>query len=149
MPSGLGTSAQASGSPRHAALGGTAEHRRPSLDMRVPGSSRASAACQPCDLRQVTQESLGVPGLRWLNFYSWRGGSPRRPSADWENLGEFVQKGTSQLSTEQAQAPRAAQIFSHAHTGAMSSGLRLSVLLWLLSLATEVRSPGGLKGQSL
>lgn len=101
------------------------ERKRPSLDIRVLGSSPD----QPCDLRQVSQPQVD-------RFWFWQA-SPRSPATDWRSP-PIGTKRDIWLNREQDQAPHVVRIVTHAHTGAMSSGLWLDVLLWLLSHATKV-----------
>lgn len=76
------------------------------------------------------------PSLRWIRFWFWQA-SPRSPATDWRSP-PIGSKRDIWLNREQDQAPHVVRIVTHAHTGAMSSGLRLDVLLWLLSHATKV-----------
>lgn len=70
-------------------------------------------------------------------FLFWEA-SPRSPATDRGSRHESLQRWTSELNRKQAQATGAVCIVTHAHTGAMSPGLRLNILLWLLLHAKSV-----------
>lgn len=95
------------------------------MDIRFLGSSPA----QPYDLRHVFQPLRVCPASGGSG--SVFGRPPLEAQPRLEESTNRYKEGYL------AQAPHVVRIVIHAHTGAMSSGLWLNVLLWLLSHATK------------